>query len=125
MKGETHHGAWLEVHEDCTWDVLATRCLVVVHIDALELEAAWEHGAVEEDASDEHQITENKARLNNAVVSVFISSLKTHHTKAQDRQAAHLLRVSVVRARWVDTVLIGDDLPSRNEDGGWKREAAG
>lgn len=82
MKGETHHGAWLEVHEDCTWDVLATRCLVVVHIDALELEAAWEHGAVEEDASDEHQITENNARLNKAVVSVFISSLKIHHTMA-------------------------------------------
>lgn len=32
------HGARLEVDENSTWNVFATRCLVVVDIDALELQ---------------------------------------------------------------------------------------
>jgi len=32
------HRSWLKVDEDGTWDVLATGGLVVVHVDALELE---------------------------------------------------------------------------------------
>ena len=32
------HGAWLQVDKDCTGDVLAAGCLIVVNIDALQLE---------------------------------------------------------------------------------------
>ena len=58
------HGAGLEVHEDGARHVAAARRLVVVHVDALELE----------------------------------------------------VRVAVVRARRVDAVLVGDDLPELGAD---------
>ena len=58
------HGARLEVHEDGARHVAAARRLVVVHVDALELE----------------------------------------------------VRVAVVRARRVDAVLVGDDLPELGAD---------
>ena len=32
------HGAGLKVHEDCPWDILATRCFIEVDIDALQLQ---------------------------------------------------------------------------------------
>ena len=58
------HGAWLKIHEDGTGDIAATSGLVVVDVNALELEVG----------------------------------------------------VTVVGARRVDAVLVGDDLPELGTD---------
>jgi len=34
----TVHGTWLEIHEHGTWYVAPTRGLIVIHIDALQLQ---------------------------------------------------------------------------------------
>jgi len=32
------HGSWLKIHEDSTWDISTSSCLVVIDIDSLKLE---------------------------------------------------------------------------------------
>merc|ERR1711872_1134578 len=34
----TIHGAWLQVHQHGSWNILATGSLIVVHVDALQLQ---------------------------------------------------------------------------------------
>ena len=75
------HGTWLKVDEDSTWDVLAAGGLVVVDVDALELEiavavvaAGWVNAVLVGD-----DLPELSADLVAALASLDVNDFANHH----------------------------------------------
>jgi hypothetical protein len=85
--GVAHHRAWLEIDQDGAGDVLATSGLVVVHVDALQLEAGGQGRGVVAVGAGWREGKEVRQRGGNSiceVLSFFVRlQCQHHHTRAR------------------------------------------